>query len=54
MEKFEDYLKERLSAADTNEDMVCFFCKTPVKEIQGNLEKHKPDCKYRLKKEGTT
>lgn len=51
MEKFEDYPTERTSADKTNENMVCFFCKTPVKDIQGKLETHKPDCKYRIKKE---
>jgi len=30
---------------------VCFFCKNLVSDIQGILENHKPDCKYRLKKE---
>ncbi len=53
MGKFEDYPRERINAKDTNEDMVCFFCKTPVSEIQGDLEKHKSNCKYRIKKEET-
>jgi len=51
MKKFEDYPKERINATDTNEAAVCFFCKTLVNEIQGDLKKHKSDCKYRLQKE---
>jgi hypothetical protein len=46
-----DYPKERVNALDSNENMVCFFCKKPVKEINDKLEAHAPDCKYRLKKQ---
>lgn len=53
MEKFKDYPKERINSDDTNEDMVCFFCKTPVKNIQDKLENHQPECKYRIKKEAS-
>jgi hypothetical protein len=50
MDQFDDYPKERLNPTDTNEDMVCFFCKTPVKIIQGKLENHTENCNYRKQK----
>lgn len=50
MNKFDDFPVERLNPTDSNEDMVCFYCKTPVKVIQGKLENHKEDCVYRKQK----
>jgi hypothetical protein len=50
MEQFDDYPKERLNPEDSNDDMVCFFCKTPVKTIQGKLENHANNCTYRKQK----
>ena len=46
-----DYPKERLDPLSTNEDLVCFFCKRPEKEINDTLSGHSPDCKYRQRKE---
>ncbi len=48
---YNDYPKERLDPLSSNEDMVCFFCKRPEKEIAGKLENHAPSCKWRQKKE---
>ena len=43
----EDYPKVRPSPDATNEEMVCLLCRTPVKEIAGRVEGHKPNCPYR-------
>ena len=51
MKEYDDYPIERCNSLDTNKEMVCFFCKTPVSQINGKLENHKSDCKYRIKKE---
>lgn len=51
MAEYNDYPKSRDEAHHTNDDMVCFFCGKPVSEINGILENHELDCKYRLKKE---
>lgn len=51
MSQYEDYPKVREHADHSNDELVCFFCKNLVSDIQGILENHKPDCKYRLKKE---
>jgi hypothetical protein len=48
---YNDYPKERVDPLDSNEGMVCFFCKKPVKEINDTLEGHASDCKYRVKKQ---
>lgn len=51
MATYSDYPKERADALASNEDLVCFFCKKPAKEINDTLEGHAADCKYRLKKQ---
>ena len=51
MAEYNDYPKERIDPSHSNDQQVCFFCKRPVSEIDGKLENHAPDCKYRLKKE---
>lgn len=52
MANYSDYPKERQDPLDTtNKDMVCFFCKRPVKTINDTLEGHDTSCKYRKKKE---
>lgn len=50
---YNDYPKERLDPLGSNEDLVCFFCKKTEKAIDGKLENHSPDCKWRLKKEAS-
>jgi hypothetical protein len=51
---YNNYPKERPDPLASNEDLVCFFCKKPVKEIKDTLTGHSPDCKYRLKKQSTS
>jgi hypothetical protein len=54
MTTYSNYPKERKDPLDTNEELVCFFCKKPVKEINDTLTGHSLDCKYRLKHQPTT
>ena len=51
MSEYDDYPKIRPNAENNNDDMVCFFCKVPVKTINGQLENHDENCAYRRKKE---
>jgi hypothetical protein len=47
---YEDYPRVRPHADAANDEQVCLLCKTPVKEIKGRLENHKPNCAYRQNK----
>ena len=51
MAEYNNYPQERVHADHTNDELVCFFCKRPVIQIDGKLENHAPDCKFRLKEE---
>lgn len=51
MAEYNDYPMERIDPSHSNDQQVCFFCKKSVAEIDGKLENHAPDCKYRIKKE---
>jgi len=51
MAEYNNYPTERADASHSNDELVCFFCKRAVKEIDGKLENHAPDCKFRLKQE---
>jgi len=54
MANYNDYPKQRINPDDDkNAQLVCMFCKRPESEINGRLEGHAPDCKYRLKKQGS-
>lgn len=52
MSEYFDFPTHRPSADVGNDELVCFHCKTPVKEINNRLEGHRADCKYRLAKQG--
>jgi hypothetical protein len=51
LSNYNDYPKVRPTPESTNEDLVCFFCKKPAKEINGIIENHKSTCTWRIKKE---
>jgi hypothetical protein len=46
---FIDYPQERIEEGVNN--YQCSYCKVSTLEINGLLEKHKSNCKYRLEKE---
>ena len=44
-----DYPQEKIDSSKNN--YRCLYCKISTLEINGLLEKHKPNCKYRLSME---